>query len=325
MTGLVRSAIAGAICTAALASGSAAVSAAEYPDRPVHWLIAASPGGPVERATRLMAQWLSDHFGQPFIVENRVGTDGPLAAAKAIAAPADGYTLLLSGADEALRAARDQRAPVDVIRDTVPVAGFMQVPLMLVMSGAMPVKTLRELLNFCKANPRRIALASPGGDNAVRMSVELFRTMTRCEMVRVAYSDTAGAYSDMAANKVQLIFDNLSTAMQQARSGHMRAIAVTSASRLPTMPDTPTVAETMPGFEAALVYGLSAPQGTPPDVIDVLSKAVSDALNDPKLAARLAGLGGIPMPMKPGNFGKLMADETERWRKVAAAGLGWSD
>lgn len=246
-------------------------------------------------------------------MENRADA----AAAEAIGAPPDGYTLLLSGAEDAFRAARDKSTSVDIVSDTVPVAGFMQVALVLVMSSALPVKNLRELLNFCKANPRRIAFASPGDDNAVQMSAELFRTMTGCEMVRIRYAGSALAYPDLVTNKVQLVFDTPQAAMDRAGRGHMHAVAVTSARRWPGLPDVPAITETVSGYESAGLYGVSMRNGTPPDIIDLLNRVVTEALNDPRLVARLAELGGIPKPMRSAEFGKRLADQAETWRRLA--------
>ena len=312
MIGRSRAALFGLACLIGIAAGATSCCAGPYPDHRFRWLIGAAPGGPVDRATRIMAQYLSDRLGQAVVVENRADA----AATEAIAAPPDGYTLLLSGPEDAFRAARDKSTSVDV-SDTVPVAGFMQVALVLVMSSALPVKNLRELLNFCKANPRRIAFASPGDDNAVQMSAELFRTMTGCEMVRVRYAGSALAYPDLVANKVQLVFDNPQAAMEQAGRGHLRAVAVTSAWRWPGLPDVPAVAETVVGYEWLGLYGISVRNGTPPDIIDRLDRAVTEALTDPKLVAQLAELGGIPKPMRAAEFGKRVAGEAEKWRGLA--------
>jgi tripartite-type tricarboxylate transporter receptor subunit TctC len=312
MIGPLRAALLGLACFIGVATGATPTCAGAYPDHRIRWLIATSPGGPVERATRILAQYLSDRLSQTVTVQNRAG-----AAAEAIAAPADGYTLLLSGAEDAFRAARDNSSSVDTVRDTVPVAGFMQVALALVMSSALPVKNLRELLNFCKANPRRIAFASPSDDGAAQMSAELFRTMSGCDMVRVRYAGSALAYPDLVTNKVQLVFDNSTAAMEQAGRVHMRALAVTSAWRWPGLPDVPAIAETVVGYELAGLYGISVRNGTPPDIIDRLNRVVTEALNDPKLVARLAEHGGMPKPMPAAEFGMRVADEAEKWRSLA--------
>jgi tripartite-type tricarboxylate transporter receptor subunit TctC len=317
MMGFLRAASFGAACLIGLAAEiSPACAADTYPNRPVHWLIGFAPGGPVDIVARIMAQWLSDHFGQQFIVENRTGSGGNIAAAAGISSPPDGYTLMFTGANNAISASLYKRLPFDFIRDTVPVANFMQIPNMLVVSNALPVKTVQEFIDYCKANPGKISFASSGNGTSVHMSAELFKAMTKCDMVHVPYRGSAIAFPDVISNKVQLIFDNLPTALEQARGGSVRALGVTSAQRWPGLPDIPAIAETVPGFESTLFYGMSAPKGTPPEIVDALNKAVNEGMKDPKVAARFAELGGSPDPMTPAQYGKLIADQTEKWRKV---------
>jgi tripartite-type tricarboxylate transporter receptor subunit TctC len=202
------------------------------------------------------------------------------------------------------------------MRDTVPVASIMQLTNMLVVSNAMPVKSVQEFIDYCKANPNKISYASSGLGTSVHMSAELFKAMTKCEMVHVPYRGSAIAFPDIMSNKVQLIFDNLPSALEQSRAGSVRALGVTSPQRWPGVPDVPAIAETVPGFESVGFYGISAPKGTPPEIVEALNKAVNEALHDPKLIAKLADFGGIPKPMTPAEFGKLISDETEKWRKV---------
>jgi tripartite-type tricarboxylate transporter receptor subunit TctC len=311
-----RTSLLGLVCLASLAAGITPSPAADYPNRPVHWLIGFAPGGPVDIIARIMAQWLSEHFGQQFVVENRAGSGGNIAAAAAIGSTPDGYTLMFSGANNAISASLYKKLPFDFIRDTLPVASFMQVPNMLVVANAMPVKTVKELIDYCKANPGKISYASSGNGTSVHMSAELFKAMTKCDMVHVPYRGSAAAIPDIISNKVQLIFDNLPSALEQARGGNMRALGVTSPQRWPTVPDIPAIAETVPGYESSVFYGMSAPRGTPPEIVDILNKAVNEVLKDPKLVARLADLGGVPKPLTPDGYGKLIADETEKWRKV---------
>jgi tripartite-type tricarboxylate transporter receptor subunit TctC len=313
MMGILRSVFFALIC---ICSFGAAPASAAYPDRPVHWLIGFAPGGPVDAVARVMAQWLSDRFGQQFVVENRTGSGGNIAAAAAINSPPDGYTILFVAPNNAISTSLYKKLPFDFIRDTTPVASIMQLTNMLVVSNAMPVKTVQELVDYCKANPGKIAFASSGNGTSVHMSAELFKAMTKCDMVHVPYRGSALAFPDIISNKVQLIFDNLPSALEQARGGTVRALGVTSPQRWPGVPDVPAIAETVPGFESVGFYGISAPKGTPPEIVDALNKAVGEALKDPKLVARLAEMGGIPKPMTQVEFGKLIADETEKWRKV---------
>src|ERR1700743_1024314 len=296
-------------------AGTQPAFAADYPNRPVHWLIGFSAGGPVDVVARIMSQWLSEHFGQQFVVENRAGSGGNIATEAAIGSPPDGYTLLFSGANNAISASLYKKLPFDFIRDTVPVAGFMQVPNLLVVSNMLPAKTVGELVDYCKQNPGKLSFASSGNGTTMHMAAELFKAMTKCDMVHVPYRGSALAYPDIMSNKVQLMFDNLPTALAQARGGRGRARGVSAAQRWPGLPDIPAIAETVPGYESGVFYGMSAPKGTPPEIVAILNKAVNDGLKDPKGVARLAGLGGTPKPMTPAEYGKLMSDETEKWRQ----------
>ena len=282
----------------------------------MRWLIGFSAGGPVDVVARIMSQWLSEHFGQQFVVENRTGSGGNIAAATAINSAPDGYTLLFVAPNNAISASLYKHLSYDFIRDTVPVASIMQLTNMLVVSNAMPVKNVQEFIDYCKANPGKVSYASSGNGTSVHMSAELFKAMTGINMVHVPYRGSAIAFPDIISNKVQLIFDNLPSALEQSRAGTVRALGVTSPQRWPGVPDVPAVAETVPGFESVGFYGISAPKGTPPEIVDTLNKAVGEALKDPKLVARLAEMGGIPKPMTPAEFGKLVTDETEKWRKV---------
>jgi tripartite-type tricarboxylate transporter receptor subunit TctC len=311
-----RAAFFGLVCLASLAADATPSSAADYPNRPVRWLIGFAAGGPTDIVARVMSQWLSEHFGQQFVVENRAGSGGNLAAAAAVNSPPDGYTLLFVGSNNAISASLYKKLPYDFIRDTVPVASIMQLTNMLLVSNAMPVKTVQELIDYCKANPGKVSYASSGYGTSVHMAAELFKALTKTDMVHVPYRGAALAFPDIISNKVQLIFDNLPTAMEQARGGSLRALGVASPQRWPGVPDIPAIAETVPGFEAVGFYGISAPKGTPPEIVEILNKAVGEALKDPKLVARLTELGGIPKPMTPAEFGRLIGDETEKWRKV---------
>jgi tripartite-type tricarboxylate transporter receptor subunit TctC len=314
MIGIVRTTLLALLCVFGLSTSAFA----GYPDRPVRWMIGFAAGGPVDSVARVMAQWLSEHFGQQFLVENRAGSGGNIAAAAAINSTPDGYTLLFVAPNNAISTSLYKHLTYDFIRDSVPVASIMQLTNMLVVSNAMPVKTVQEFIDYCKANPGKISYASSGYGTSVHMSGELFKAMTKCDMVHVPYRGSAIAFPDIISNKVQLIFDNLPSALAQAKSGNVRALGVTSPQRWAGVPDVPAIAETVPGFESVGFYGISAPKGTPPEVIDTLNKAIGEALKDPKLVAQLAEMGGIPKPMTPAEFGKLIADETEKWRKVVA-------
>jgi tripartite-type tricarboxylate transporter receptor subunit TctC len=316
MIAFLRAAVFGLASLAGLAAGIGPSSAADYPNRPVHWFIGFAAGGPVDIVARIMAQWLSERLGQQFVVENRAGSGGNIAAAAAINSPPDGYTILFDAPNNAISASLYKHLSYDFLRDTVPVASIMQLTNMLVITNAMPVKTVQEFIDYCKANPGKVSYASSGYGTSVHMSGELFKAMTHCDMVHVPYRGSAIAFPDIISNKVQLIFDNLPSALEQSRGGTVRALGVTSPQRWPGVPDVPAIAETVPGFESVGFYGISAPKGTPPEIVDTLNKAVNEALKDPKLVARLGEIGGIPKPMSPAEFGKLLSAETEKWRKV---------
>jgi tripartite-type tricarboxylate transporter receptor subunit TctC len=316
MMACLRATMFGLVCLLSFAAGIAPSSAADYPNRPVRWLIGFTAGGPVDTVARIMAQWLSDHFGQQFVVENRAGSGGNIAAAAAINSPPDGYTLLFVAPNNAISTSLYKKLPYDFIRDTLPVASIMQLTNMMVIPTSLPVKTVQEFIDYCKANPGKVSFASSGNGTSVHMSAELFKALTKVEMTHVPYRGSSAAMPDLISNKVQVIFDNLPSALEQVRGGTLRGLGVTSPQRWPGVPDIPAVAETVPGFESVGFYGISAPKGTPPEIVDILNKAVGEALKDPKLVARLGDVGGIPKPMTPAAFGKLVADETEKWRKV---------
>src|ERR1700744_6258851 len=287
-----------------------------YPDHPVRFINGFAPGGPVDTVARIMAQALSDHFGQQFVVENRPGSGGNIGTQAAIAPPPDGYTVLFSGANNAISASLYKHLAFDFIRDTVPVGMFTEVPNLMVISNALPVKTVQEFIDYCKANPGKIAFASAGNGTTVHMSAELFKAMTKCDMLHVPYRGSALAMPDVISNKVQVIFDNLPTAAQQAKGGSVRGLGVTSAKRWPSVPDIPAIAETVPGYQATVFYGMSAPKDKPPQIVATPNKGINAVLADPKLAARFAEIGGVPTPMTPEAYGKYIAAETEKWRKV---------
>ena len=317
MIASLRAAFFSLVCLASLAGSIAPSAAADaYPNRPVRWLIGFAAGGPVDIVARIMSQWLSERLGQQFVVENRAGSGGNIAAATAINSTPDGYTILFVAPNNAISTSLYKHLSFDFIRDTVPVASIMQLTNMLVVSNAMPVKTVQEFIDYCRANPNKISYASSGNGTSVHMSAELFKAMTKCEMVHVPYRGSAIAFPDIISNKVQLIFDNLPSALEQSRAGTVRALGVTSPQRWGGVPDVPAIAETVPGFESVGFYGISAPKGTPPEIVEILNKAVGEALKDPKLVERLTAVGGIPKPMTPAEFGKLISDETEKWRKV---------
>src|ERR1700733_3841497 len=258
MTGLGRAAITGLVCLLGLMAGGAPASAADYPNRPVRWLIGFAAGGPVDIVARIMSQFLSDRLGQQFVVENRAGSGGNIAAATAINSAPDGYTLLFVAPNNAISTSLYKKLSYDFMRDTVPVASIIQLTNMLVVSNALPVKTVQEFIDYCKANPGKVSYASSGYGTSVHMSAELFKAMAGIDMVHVPYRGSAIAFPDIISNKVQLIFDNLPSGLEQSRAGSVRALGVTSPQRWVGLPDVPAIAETVPGFESVGFYGISA-------------------------------------------------------------------
>jgi tripartite-type tricarboxylate transporter receptor subunit TctC len=316
LTHFLRAALLGMACAISLSAASTPSQAGNYPDHPVRFINGFAPGGPVDTVARIMAQALSEHFGQQFVVENRAGSGGNIATAVGIASTPDGYTVMFSGANNAISASLYKHLSFDFMRDTVPVGMFTAVPNMMVVSNAMPVKTVQEFIDYCKANPGKISFASSGNGTTVHMSAELFKALTKCDMLHIPYRGSALAMPDVISNKVQLIFDNLPTALEQARGGSVRALGVSSAQRWPGLPDVPAIAETVPGYESTVFYGMSAPKGTPSEIVATLNKAINEVLKDPKLIARFADIGGVPKPMTPEGYGKYIAEETGKWRKV---------
>jgi tripartite-type tricarboxylate transporter receptor subunit TctC len=299
-----------------------APAADRYPSRPVHWVVGFAAGGPNDIVARIMGEWLSAHLGQQFVIENRVGSGGMIAANAVINSPPDGYTIMFVAPNNAIGATLYKNLPFVFLRDTVPVAGLMRLTNVMVVPPSLPAKTVAEFIAYAKANPGKLSYASSGNGTSVHMSAELFKAMAGLNMVHVPYRGSAAAYPDLMTGKVHVLFDNLPGSVEFVRAGKLRALAVTTATRSEALPGVPTVAETVPGYEASVFYGISAPKGTPPEAIEVLSKAMAVALSDPKMKARIAELGGTPMPMSPAEFGKLLADETEKWGAVVkSAGI----
>jgi tripartite-type tricarboxylate transporter receptor subunit TctC len=233
-----------------------------------------------------------------------------------LAAPADGYTIILDAPNNAISATLYKKLPFDFMRDTVPVAGVMRLTNIMVVPASLPVKTVADFIALAKASPGKLSFASSGNGTSVHMSGELFKAMTGVDIVHVPYRGSSGAYPDLLTGKVHVLFDNLPGAIEFVRGGQLRALGVTVGQRWPALPDVPTIGETVPGYEASVWYGISAAKGTPPEVVEILSRSVAAGLANPKLQAKLADLGGIPMPMSPAEFGKFIAAETEKWAKV---------
>jgi tripartite-type tricarboxylate transporter receptor subunit TctC len=301
---------------ALLPAVSRTAKAQSYPARPVRLIIGYTPGGSADLTARLMGQWLSERLGQPFVIENRPGGGTNIATEAAVRAAPDGYTLLLVAPANAINATLYDKLNFNFLRDMEPVAGIIRFPNVVVVNPSVPVKTIPELIAYAKANPGKLNMASSGNGSTIHMSGELFKMLTGTNMVHVPYRGGAPALTDMISGQVQVMFDNIPTCAEHVKSGKLRGLAVTSTTRSEVLPDLPTVADFLPGYEASAWYGLAAPKGTPPEIIETLNKAVNAILGDPAAKVRFAELGALLLPGSAADFGKLLSDETEKWGKV---------
>jgi tripartite-type tricarboxylate transporter receptor subunit TctC len=305
-----------ATAAAALPSLSRMATAQSYPTRPVRLIIGYPPGGSADITARLLGQWLSERLGQPFVIESRPGASTNIATEAVVRAPPDGYTLLLVAPANAINATLYEKLNFNFIREIAPVAGIIRFPNVMVVNPLVPAKTVPEFIAYAKANPGRLNMASSGNGSTIHVSGELFKMMTGVNMVHVPYRGGAPALTDMISGQVQVMFDNVPTSIEFIRAGKLRALAVTTATRSEVLPDLPTVADFVPGYEASAWYGVGVPKGTPDDIIDKLNKEINAILAEPKAKARLADLGASLLAGSPADFGKLVADETEKWGKV---------
>jgi len=291
-------------------------AAADYPTHAVKWIVPYPPGGTTDVLARIIAGWLGEKMGQQFVIENKPGGGNNIGVETVVNAPADGYTLLLVNPANGINATLYKNMPFNFIRDITPVAGLIRTPNVMEITNSLPVKTVAEFIAYCKANPGKINMASSGSGTSVHLSGELFKSMTGCEMLHVPYKGAGPALTDLISGTVHVLFDNLPSSLGHIKGGRVRALAVTSAQREPSMPELPTVAETVPGYEATAWFGIGAPKGTPREVIDKLNAEVNRALADPKMRERLAELGGKPIGGTPEDFGRVIAAETAKWSKV---------
>jgi tripartite-type tricarboxylate transporter receptor subunit TctC len=300
----------------ALSAFAGVVQAADYPSRPIKWIVAYPPGGTTDVLARIMAQRLSEKMGQPVIVENKPGGGNNIGTEAVVNAVPDGYTMLLVNPANGINTALYKTLSFNFVRDIAPVAGIVRTPNVMVVTNSLPVKTVAEFIAYCKANPSKINMASSGSGTSTHLSGELFKSMTGCNMIHVPYKGAGPALNDLIAGQVQVFFDNLPSSAPQIKGGRIRALAVTSGAREPSMPNTPTIAETVPGYEASAWFGIGMPKGTPPVVVSKMNAAVNSALAEPKMRERLADLGGVTMQGTPADFGKVIVDETAKWGKV---------
>jgi tripartite-type tricarboxylate transporter receptor subunit TctC len=287
-----------------------------YPARSVRLIIGYTPGGSADITARLMGQWLTERFGQTFVVESRPGGGTNIATEAAVRAPADGYTLLLVAPANAINATLYEKLNYDFLRDMAPVAGLIRFPNIMEVNPSVPAKSIPEFIAYAKANPGKINYASAGNGSTIHMSAELFKMMAGVDLVHVPYRGGAPALTDMLGGQVQVMFDNLPTSLEHVRAGRLRPLGITSARRSELLPDVPTVADFVPGYESSAWYGVGAPKGTPVEIIDRLNSEINAILAEPRMKTRVAEMGATLIAGSPADFGRLVADETEKWGKV---------
>jgi len=290
-----------------------------YPSRPVRLIVSVAAGGSSDIAARLMAQWMSERLGQQFIIDNRPGGSNNIGAEAAINAAPDGYTLYLANTANAINATLYQKLNFTFIRDIAPVGAIIRVLNVMEVNPSLPVRSVMELIAYAKANPDKINFASSGVGSTIHMSGELFKMMTGVNMVHVPYRGAGPALTDLISGQMQVMFDNMPSSIGFIRDGKLRPLAVTTAIRWEGLPDVPSVAEFVPGFEVSAWYGVAAPRNTPGEIVEKLNREINAILADSKVKARFSDLGGTVLPGSPADFGKLIADETERWGKVIRA------
>jgi tripartite-type tricarboxylate transporter receptor subunit TctC len=287
-----------------------------YPSKPVRIVVGFAAAGPNDISARLIGQWLSERLGQQFFVDNRPGAGSNIATDLVVRAAADGYTLLLVAPPAALNATLYDNLNFNFINDIAPVAGIVRVPEVMVVNPSVPANTVPEFIAYAKANPGKVNYATAGNGSLPHVAGELFKTMTGLDLVRVGYRGGGPALIDLMGGQVQMMFEPTLSTIAYIKAGKLRALAVTSATRSPVLPNVPTLGESVPGYEATAWYGLGAPKQTPPEIVEKLNAQVNAGLSDPKFKERLADLGGDPMPMSPSDFGKLISDETKKWAEV---------
>jgi tripartite-type tricarboxylate transporter receptor subunit TctC len=305
-----------AVGAAALPAVSCFAWAQAYPSRPVRVVVPFAAGGPGDILARLIGQWLSERFGQPFVIENRAGGGSNIGIEAVVRAPGDGYSLLLASGANAINAALYEKLNFNFIRDIAPVASIIRTPLVMVVNPSVPAKTVPEFIAYAKANPGKINMASGGTGTGTHIAGELFKMMAGVDMVHVPYRGGGPALTDLLGGQMQVYFPTTVTSIEYIRAGRLRALAVTTATRSDALPDLPTVSEFVPGYEASFCTGIGAPRNTPAEIIDKLNMEINAGLADPKLKARLTDLGGTVLALSPAEFGKLIADETDKWAKV---------
>ena len=301
---------------AALPALSQIARAQSYPSRPVRLIVGFAPSGGNDIVARLIAQWLSERLGQQFIVENRPGAGSNIGTEAVVNSPPDGYTLLLVSAANAINASMFDKLNFNFVTDIGAVAGLISVPSVILLHPSVQVKTVPEFITYAKQNAGRLSMASGGTATTTHLAGELLKMMADIDMIHVPYRGTGPAITDLLGGQVQVMFGSAPSSVQYIKSGQLRGLAVTSARRLETLPDIPTVGETVPGYEASQWYGIGVPKATPAQIFDLLNKEINAFLADPKMKSKLVDLGGTELPGSPAQFAKMIADETEKWSKV---------
>jgi tripartite-type tricarboxylate transporter receptor subunit TctC len=305
-----------ALGAVALPAASSITWAQDYPTRPVRLIVGFAPGGTTDITARLIGQWLSERLGQQFVIENRTGAATNIATEAVVRAPADGYTLLLVTASNAINATLYDKLSFNFIHDIAPVAGIIRYPLVMQVNPSFPAKTVPEFISYVKSNPGKISYGSGGIYTSIHVASELCKMMAGVDMIHVPYRGGAPAMTDLMAGQVQVVFNPVPESMEFIRAGKLRPLAVTTATRSEVLPDVPTVGDFVPGYEASALQGIGAPKKTPAEIVDKLNKEINAGLADPKLKARFAELGAAVFPGSPSDFSKFIADETEKWAKV---------
>jgi tripartite-type tricarboxylate transporter receptor subunit TctC len=293
-----------------------AQAAAAYPSQPVRWIVPYTAGGATDVLSRLMCQYVGDHLGQPFIVENKPGAGSNIGTQDVINSPPDGYTLLLTSTANAINASFDPTLPYDFSKGIVPVAGLARIPLVLVINNDMPIHTIAEFIAYAKANPGKMSVASSGIGTSLHLSGELFKAMAGIQFTHIPYRGSSPGLTDVMSGQIQGMFDNVTSSFEFVKSGKMRALGVTTKERSATLPDVPPIADTLPGYQTASFYGVGAPHDTPRDIVDLLNKQINAALAEPAIKAKIDELGAIPIHADATQFAAMFASETELWRKV---------
>jgi len=309
-----------------LATGAAALPlmsriarSQSYPARPIRWVVPFPPGGATDVVARIVSQWLSERLGQPVVIENRGGAGGNIGVQAVVNSPPDGYTMLLIPTGATINATLYDALPYNVLRDIAPVSGLVHSPNVMVVNPALPVRSVAEFIAYTKANPGKVNMASPGTGTAVHMAGEMFKLMTGANMTHVPYRGGAPATADLISGQVQVMFDVLPGGIQHIRAGSIRALAVTTLSRADALPNLPTVAETVPGYDSSTWFGIGVPAGTPRDIIEKLNREMNACLSDHAIKDKLAEVGTTPMLLTPAELGAHLAAETEKWAKVVRA------